>query len=117
VVGKPWVESWDGLDHLCSEMALTDVVVDLIFSPGSSLKLVPVINVSILALLVLLCVLAYSKIAVIHLVVLSTLAVGLLLSVNWFYYEFQKATSASTAEGEGRSTHDASSSTSADKED
>ena len=87
-------------------MALADVVVDLIFSPGSSLKLVPVINVSLLALLGLLCVLAYSKIAVIHLVILSSLAVGLLLSVNWFYYEFQKATSVS--EGEDPSTRDAS---------
>jgi len=66
------------------------VFVDLIFQPESSLKLVPVINISILCLLVVLVFVAYSQIAVIHIIVLSTLALGLLLSVNWFYYEFQK---------------------------
>ena len=58
-------------------------IIDLIFQPGASLKLVPAINVTVLALLVLMFYLAYSKIAVVHLIVLSTLAVGLLLSVNW----------------------------------
>lgn len=62
---------------------VTQFLVDLIFQPGSSLKLVPVINVVILALLVLMMYLLYTKIAVIHIVVMSTLAVGLLLSVNW----------------------------------
>jgi hypothetical protein len=59
------------------------LLVDLIFQPGSSLKLVPVINVVVLLLLVLMGYLLYTKIAVIHIVVMSTLAVGLLLSVNW----------------------------------
>lgn len=67
------------------------IIVELIFQPGSSLKLVPVINVSILCLLVVLCFVTYTKIATIHLVVLSSLAVGLLLSVNWFVSEFKKA--------------------------
>lgn len=59
------------------------LLVDLIFQPGSSLKLVPVINVVVLLLLVLMGYLLYTKIAVIHIIVMSTLAVGLLLSVNW----------------------------------
>lgn len=58
-------------------------VVDLIFQPGSSLKLVPAINAVVLLLLVLMAYLLYTKVAVIHIVVMSTLAVGLLISVNW----------------------------------
>jgi ER protein Pkr1 len=57
--------------------------IDLILVPGSSLKLVPVINLSVLCLLIVLCCLTYSKIASIHLVVMSFLALGLLASVNW----------------------------------
>jgi ER protein Pkr1 len=62
---------------------IIQVLVDLIFQPGSSLKLVPVINIAILALLVVLGCLAYARIALIHIVVLASLAIGLLLSVNW----------------------------------
>jgi hypothetical protein len=64
-------------------MGVIDTVFDLIFKPGTSLKLVPVINVSILLLLVLLGALSYSGIDSIHLVVMGILALGLLLSVNW----------------------------------
>jgi len=63
---------------------LAQLIVDLVLQPGSSLKLVPVINVVILALLVLMVCLLYSQIATIHIVIMSTLAVGLLLSVNWY---------------------------------
>jgi len=63
---------------------LAQLIVELILQPGSSLKLVPVINVVILALLVLMTYLLYTKIAVIHIIIMSTLAVGLLLSVNWY---------------------------------
>ena len=67
---------------------LAQLIVDLILQPGSSLKLVPVINVVILALLVLMACLLYSQIATVHIVIMSTLAVGLLLSVNWYAYYF-----------------------------
>jgi len=68
-----------------SEMGLVDLFVDLIFQPGSSLKLVPVINVSVLLLLVVIAYLLIynTEIATIHIIVLSSLAVGLLISVNW----------------------------------
>ena len=66
---------------------LAQLIVDLILQPGSSLKLVPVINVVILALLVLMTYLLYTKIAVYHIIIMSTLAVGLLLSVNWYVNE------------------------------
>ena len=68
-----------------------NVLLDLILTPGSSLKLIPVINISILALILLLFLLSWSKIASIHLIILGSLALGLLLSVNWFYHEYKKA--------------------------
>lgn len=59
-------------------------VVDLLFQPGSSMKLVPVINVTVAILLVvMICVLSTSDIDGIHVAVMTTLAVGLLCSVNW----------------------------------
>ena len=68
---------------------LIEWFTDLIFQPGSSLKLVPVINISVLALIILLCCL-YKTIDSIHIIILSSLAVGLLISVNWFFYEYSK---------------------------
>jgi len=62
---------------------IAQFVIDLILQPGSSLKLVPAINITVLILLIVLAALAYSQIALIHIIVMSTLAVGLLLSVNW----------------------------------
>jgi hypothetical protein len=64
-------------------MQVADFVLDLIFRPGSSLRLIPVINVSIVLLLGLLIALTYTTIATVHLVVMSTLALGLMASVNW----------------------------------
>lgn len=59
-------------------------LVDLIFQPGSSLKLIPVINGALLGLVAVLALLMhYSSLATIHIVVMTTLATGLLLSVNW----------------------------------
>jgi hypothetical protein len=63
---------------------MADILIDLIFTPGSSLKLVPVINVAVLLLLGLMAYLLQTEIAMIHIVIMSTLAVGLLLSVNWY---------------------------------
>ena len=65
-------------------MDFSQLLIDLIFQPGSSLKLVPVINLTVLCLLGLMIYLTYTSIAAIHIIVLSTLAVGLLLSVNWY---------------------------------
>ena len=87
---------------------IAEYIVDLIFTPGSSLKLVriiilsisecllnlmntqllllfqvPVINISVLLLLGVLAFLTYTKIDTIHIIVMSSLSVGLLLSVNW----------------------------------
>lgn len=61
-----------------------EFLINLILQPGSSLKLIPVINLTVLCLLILLVgLLVYSSIAVIHIVMMATLSVGLLLSVNW----------------------------------
>ncbi len=73
-------------------MDIVKLLIDLIFQPGSSLWLVPAINITILLLLVVLLVtLVYSDVAKIHIIVMSFLSVGLFLSVNWFYYEYNKA--------------------------
>ena len=61
---------------------MLQTAVDLILIPGSSLWLVPAINVCVVCLMVVICSLSYTKIATIHLVVMSVLALGLLLSVN-----------------------------------
>jgi hypothetical protein len=58
-------------------------VFDLIFQPGSSLTLIPAINCVVVLLLGVLIFLTYTKIATIHLVVMGTLCLGLLASVNW----------------------------------
>lgn len=59
------------------------VLIDLIFQPGSSLTLIPFINAAVIALMGVLCFLTYTEIATIHLIVMSTLCLGLLGSVNW----------------------------------
>eukprot|EP01036_Dinobryon_divergens_P024661 gene24661-33132_t len=75
-------------------MGVFEFLLDLILQPGSSLTLIPAINVTVLLLLVLLvCLLYYSSIAIVHILVMSTLSLGLLFSVNWFYYEYTKAIS------------------------
>ena len=65
-------------------------LIDLVLVPGSSLRLVPVINISVVCLLAAIWTLSYRKIATVHLVVMTLLSVGLLLSVNWVLYEFNR---------------------------
>ena len=58
--------------------------IDHLLKPGSSMTLIPLINVSLLGLF---CVLLYialqTEIDRIHVLVMGTLGMGLLLSVNW----------------------------------
>eukprot|EP01031_Cornospumella_fuschlensis_P028126 gene28126-33963_t len=73
-------------------MDIVQFILDLIFQPGSSLWLVPAINVTVLLLIGMLLVTGfYTDVAKIHIIVMSSLAVGLLLSVNWFFHEYNKA--------------------------
>ena len=70
--------------HYNQEMDVAQFLIDLIFQPGSSLRLVPAINVTVLLLIGLLILAGmYSEIAKIHFFIMSFLALGLLLSVNW----------------------------------
>lgn len=62
---------------------LLQFVFDLIFKPGSSLTLIPAINGTVVILLGVLIYLSYTKIAAIHLIIMGTLSLGLLASVNW----------------------------------
>lgn len=65
--------------------AALQFLVDLIIQPGSSLKLVPVINISILCLIfVLSALMFYQSLAAVHVLVMGGLAIGLLFSVNWY---------------------------------
>jgi hypothetical protein len=66
------------------QMDFAQLLIDLIFQPGSSLKLVPVINVTVLCLLALMIYLSYTSIAMIHIIIMSSLSMGLLMSVNWY---------------------------------
>ena len=66
-------------------MGVFEFILDLILQPGSSLTLIPAINVTVLLLLVLLaCLLYYSSIAMVHILAMASLSLGLMLSVNWF---------------------------------
>jgi len=66
-------------------MDVLQFILDLIFQPGSSLLLVPAINVTVLLLIFLLITAGfYSDVAKIHFLVMAFLALGLLLSVNWY---------------------------------
>mmetsp|Transcript_35121 Transcript_35121/g.35756 ORF Transcript_35121/g.35756 Transcript_35121/m.35756 type:complete len:91 (-) Transcript_35121:117-389(-) len=71
--------------------SFVNTLFDLILKPGSSLKLVPAINVALLMLVFVLIGLSWSQIDSIHLIIMGSLAAGLCLSVNWFYYELMKA--------------------------
>ena len=86
-----------------SVQTLIEGLTDLIFQPGSSLKLVPLINTAILSLIVLLCCLGYyNTIDSIHIIILSVLAIGLLISVNWFFHEYNKEIEKQKGNGEGK---------------
>lgn len=72
-------------------MEILQFIMDLIFQPGSSLKLVPAINVTLLILIsVLFLQIFYTDVARIHFFVLASLSLGLLLSVNYVYMEVSK---------------------------
>lgn len=86
-------------------------LVDLIMKPGTAVRLVPVINVTLVLILVILTGLAVSGDASIHVFIMGFLAVGLLASVNWFMSEFnklklqeQQGTAPSTTSGEAERT-------------
>ena len=82
---------------------LIEGLTDLIFQPGSSLKLVPLINAAILSLILLLCCLGYyNTIDSIHIIILSVLAIGLLISVNWFFHEYNKEIDKQKGNSEGK---------------
>ena len=83
-----------------SSSSIAQFLVDLIIQPGASLKLVPIINISVILLLGLLCALSYTEIDTIHIVVMAALSIGLLLSVNWFYLEYSKAVKEQKPEGD-----------------
>jgi hypothetical protein len=80
--------------------SLASNAMDLLVKPGASLRLVPAINVSVLLLLGILASLLWNEIAKIHIVVMSGLAIGLLASVNWVYYEYEKAVAAGEVQGD-----------------
>lgn len=71
-------------------MGIVDQILDLVFTPGSSLKLVPAINVTLVSLLCLMLYMGDGYIPPFHLNVMAGLSICLLLSVNWFMMELRK---------------------------
>jgi hypothetical protein len=71
-------------------MSWVQFLIDLVMEPGASLKLLPVINVSIILLLIVLASSLWTSIDHIHIYAMTFLALGLLASVNWFVIEFKK---------------------------
>ena len=67
---------------------LEDILLVLV-EPGTGLKLVPIINCALVALI---CVLAITLLAVksVHLIVMLVLAICLMASINWFVHELRK---------------------------
>lgn len=65
-------------------------LVDLIMKPGTSVQLVPAINVALIILVGLLVYLVLNGESSIHVYIMGFLAVGLMASVNWFISEFKK---------------------------
>jgi|EP01033_Poteriospumella_lacustris_P003751 hypothetical protein len=96
-------------------MSIAQFLIDLILVPGSSLKLVPVINVSLIVLFILIISIAvYIEIGAIHIFMLSFLSIGLFVSVNWFAMEYQKVKSAQES-GVAIETNSAPSTTTSNK--
>jgi ER protein Pkr1 len=58
-------------------------LLDLILQPGASLQLVPVINGTLVILLVVLGVLHWRGESNIHFTIMAGLAIGLMASLNW----------------------------------
>lgn len=101
--------------HSCANMSVAQFLIDLILVPGSSLKLVPVINVSLIVLFILIISIAvYIEIGAIHIFMLSFLSIGLFVSVNWFAMEYQKVKSAQES-GVAIETNSAPSTTTSNK--
>ena len=101
--------------HSCANMSIAQFLIDLILVPGSSLKLVPVINVSLIVLFILIISIAvYIEIGAIHIFMLSFLSIGLFVSVNWFAMEYQKVKSAQES-GVAIETNSAPSTTTSNK--
>ena len=95
-----------------SVQSLIEGFTDLIFQPGSSLKLVPLINIAIVSLILLLCCLGYyNTIDSIHIIILSILSVCLLITVNWFFYEYNKEIEKQKYHSEGKPITSSSSTT------
>eukprot|EP00904_Undaria_pinnatifida_P002262 jgi/Undpi1/12036/HiC_scaffold_4.g01735.m1 len=75
--------------------------VDLIMKPGTSVQLVPVINVTLVLIVGLLAYLAVNGEQSIHVYIMGFLSVGLMASVNWFISEFRKVKRQQEQDGGG----------------
>ncbi len=61
------------------------------FQPEASLKLIPIVNWTVVALLIMMAWSAqYTDIESYHISIMCFLSLGLLFSLNFFYIEFQK---------------------------
>lgn len=74
-------------------------LVSHLLTPGSSMKLLPAVNVCLVCLLGLLIYLADGVLPKVHVYIMGTLATVLLLAVNWFIAEYKKELQKGSLEG------------------
>eukprot|EP00639_Heterosigma_akashiwo_P033606 CAMPEP_0194726448 /NCGR_PEP_ID=MMETSP0296-20130528/31380_1 /TAXON_ID=39354 /ORGANISM="Heterosigma akashiwo, Strain CCMP2393" /LENGTH=92 /DNA_ID=CAMNT_0039631447 /DNA_START=29 /DNA_END=307 /DNA_ORIENTATION=+ len=79
--------------------SFAEKLIHNILTPGAGANLTPYINFALISLLIVLGITAYSGYASIHLAVMAFLAIGLMLSLNWFISEYKKALARQEEEG------------------
>lgn len=95
-------------------MSVAERFIDHLMTPGSSMKLLPAVNVCLVSLLGLLLYMADGVLPTVHLNIMGGLSLFLLGAVNWFIREFRKELLKQAAEG--REAEDGSTETSPKKE-
>ena len=85
-------------------MTVIDALSDLIFTPGSSLALLPVINVTCVLLVLVCLTMIYYGIAVLHMLVLIALSLGLLGSVQFLKMQIDKVGGIDAGKGGGKAS-------------
>ena len=85
-------------------MSVAERFIDHLMTPGSSMKLLPAVNVCLVSLLGLLLYMADGVLPTVHLNIMGGLSLFLLVAVNWFIREFRKELLKQAAEGREGST-------------
>ena len=80
-------------------MGVADGLINHLLTEGSSMKLLPAVNLTLLCLIGLLLYMADGVLPVVHLNIMGGLSVVLLIAVNLFIREFKQEMTRQAAEG------------------